>query len=235
MDTYGLITKESPTIYPPMERKTLKIANKNGIFRFKTTLGERPINIASTLIVRSGRTDYKARLRDIAAWLSPLDGPKPLIFSDEPDKMYYAELADKIDVEDYVYAGKFTIPMTCTDPFIYAVNETEVVYTGAAVINNQGNQDVFPLFRLNLTGPVSNLTVTNQTTGESFVITGTLSSGSVVEVDRGYLTVMTAKLDNVNVLNRFSGEFIKLLPGNNTIAVSNSNAQLDLRFRGKWI
>lgn len=56
---------------------------------------------------------------DFVAWLTT-DEPKPLIFDREPDKIYYAILSSRIDLDRFVSFGKVTVNFICIDPYKYA-------------------------------------------------------------------------------------------------------------------
>jgi phage-related protein len=104
-------------------------------------------------------------------------------------------------------------------PFEYAVSPTTVTLTtSGGTISPGGNATAEPLFSVTIgTGGVGNVTITNSTTGESFVIAGTFSSGDVITVNRdGYLP----QLNGVANWSILSGRIPMLSVGSNTIVAS---------------
>lgn len=78
---------------------------------------------------------------DLVEWLTTNE-PKPLIFDREPDKVYYAILADGIDKEYFVTFGKATVKFICPDPYKYAVNGTKnTAISDQNTLVNAGNAD----------------------------------------------------------------------------------------------
>lgn len=64
------------------------------------------------------REELETLKEDLAAWLVH-DEPKPLIFDDEPNRVYYAVVDGSLDVEKIVNYGRGTITFLCPDPYKY--------------------------------------------------------------------------------------------------------------------
>ncbi len=90
------------------------------------------------------------------------------------------------------------------------------------VINNEGDGDSFPTFRLD--GQISGALVTNITTGQSFGIITNITDGRFVLVyrDRGDDYVL---LDGTTSYYQFfTGAVFPIIPGNNTIRLTATSA-----------
>lgn len=112
-------------------------------------------------------------------------------------------------------------------------------YTYGAVTNpggsnlavNAGDMDAWPTFTI--TGPVDNPVITNETTGDSFLVVGIIGAGQTVTIDARTGVVVPAS-------TRLVGRPWKLVPGNNTVrwrATSGSfdpNANLRVSWRSTW-
>lgn len=102
---------------------------------------------------------------------------------------------------------------------------------GSALVVNAGDVDAWPTFEI--TGPVDNPVITNETTGESFMVVGIIGAGQVVTID-----ARTGVVDPAST--RLVGRPFKLVPGNNTVrwrATSgsfNPNANLRVSWRSTW-
>ncbi len=226
----GMLSKNR-MILPAFSDQFENITGRSGSYLFPGDLQDRTIEV-DCYIPESTLANLRSKARDVAAWLA-VSSRAQLIFDDEDDKFYLARLANQVDLQQLFALGEFPLHFRC-DPYAYAVTETDQTIFGSATVTNAGNQPVSPLLICTMTGAVSNLTITNDT-GESLVIPGTLATGQVVEIDGGYLTIKTCKIDGGNGLSRMSGSFINLDPGTNSIVISNSNASVRMKFRGKWL
>jgi len=113
-----------------------------------------------------------------------------------------------------VYSGGGgTLPATL--PFSLAVGGT-----GAVEISNSGNGKAYPTIKIY--GAISNPSIQNETTGESFSIAYTLSySTDYIEIDIFNRTVL---LNGVtNILQYFSGDWLTLEAGANNLKLTASS------------
>lgn len=84
----------------------------------------------------------------------------------------------------------FPLSFRAVDPFWYDVNNNTTVYTtfgGAVNVTNNGDQDARPVWTL--TGPFTNATLVNNTTGKSLTLTG-------VNILTGHFLVIDTRLTN---------------------------------------
>jgi hypothetical protein len=102
---------------------------------------------------------------------------------------------------------------------------------GYLIAGNVGNIDAWPIYTI--TGPVDSPVITNEATGEGFVLTSTIPAGQTVTIDArtGIITPSTY---------RIAGRPFAIHPGDNTIrwrATSGSfdpSAQLCATWRPTW-
>lgn len=102
---------------------------------------------------------------------------------------------------------------------------------GHAVVVNEGDTTAEPIW--SVTGPGSNLVVTNDTTGESWSLSGSLSGGQTVVVDtrRSQQTVVDAA-DGTNLFDRLGTTPLQLWAlgrGPNAVSVALDDADADSR------
>lgn len=108
-----------------------------------TSIDNQPREIEVSLLVdaynNTQTLEYVAD--DLVEWLTTNE-PKPLIFDREPDKVYYAILADGIDKEYFVTFGKATVKFICPDPYKYALEGTKnTAISDQNTLVNAGNAD----------------------------------------------------------------------------------------------
>lgn len=99
--------------------RTLEIEGIDGVYDLGYSL--RPIYIPVRIYLRSDSVaGEREHVRAIASWLSPRE-VKPLIFSDEPDKQYFARRSGDIELTGNVTRRFVDVTFYCPDPHAYAV------------------------------------------------------------------------------------------------------------------
>lgn len=91
-----------------------------------------------------------------------------------------------------------------------------------AVINNTGDVTIYPKVTITAAATLTNPTITNQTTGNSFQINASLVTGDVVVVEWLSTGVSVLLNGTTNYYENFVGDLFKLNLGNNTLRFSAS-------------
>lgn len=89
---------------------------------------------------------------------------------------------------------------------------------GPVVVTVNGVDNASPVWRI--TGPATNPTLTNSTTGQSLIWNGTVPAGQTLVIDMG---AQTATLEGANVFEFVSGSWVQLEPGQNRISYTAGN------------
>ena len=89
---------------------------------------------------------------------------------------------------------------------------------GPIVVTVNGVDNASPVWRV--TGPATNPTLTNSTTGQSLVWNGTVPTDQTLVIDMG---AQTATLEGANVFEFVSGSWVQLEPGQNRISYTAGN------------
>lgn len=89
---------------------------------------------------------------------------------------------------------------------------------GPVVVTVNGVDNASPVWRV--TGPATNPTLTNSTTGQSLVWNGTVPANQTLVIDMG---AQTATLEGANVFEFVSGSWVQLEPGQNRISYTAGN------------
>lgn len=123
------------------------------------------------------------------------------------------------------------ISIICPDPYFedYSTTVTNITTAGTAVtIANVGDEEAGAVFELTASGNVSDPTIYNNTTGQSFGLDVDLVSGDVVTIDtrRGSLrATLTHNGTVTNIINAMTNgsTWPRLQPGNNSINYNASS------------
>lgn len=106
--------------------------------------------------------------------------------------------------------------------------------SGAALVTNSGTASSLPTFTL--AGPLTNIVLTNETTGASLTLTYTLGSGETLVVDFREATI---KLNGTasRYYAKTGGSFWELAPGNNSIRfqAQSGSGIATLEWRDAWL
>ena len=160
-----------------------------------------------------------------------------------PDRYINLSRLDKItrkDLKGYQFVrSQITAAFVATDPFFYAVQPVDQAQaiTGTpttVTINNQGNIDAPLIVTIAASADCSAVSVTNETDSSRQL------SLADVQLVAGQTAVVNAALGTVyrgtsNTINTFSGSFLSLLPGLNSITYTGGNCTLTLSYTPRWL
>ena len=130
---------------------------------------------------------------------------------------------------------RVTIDFLCVDPFAYdpLVTLSQSITTNPQNFNitNSGNAVAKPIFTITANQNIPALTFLNTTNSQTFTISGIVST-NVVVVDAYNMPVT---LNGLNYYKVFSGSFIMLASGVNTLQVSGTtNATVQTTFANTY-
>lgn len=138
--------RDRPAWYT-LERNIISTPHLSGGYLESTHHGIRTINVPVFLLADS-MSDLQKIKEDMAKWLVH-DEPKELMFTDEPDRVYYALVDGSLNLDELVRWGSGVITFVCPDPYKYAKNETELELTGGLnTIKNDGTASAKPIITL---------------------------------------------------------------------------------------
>lgn len=150
-----LITGIKGRTLPKRTLDTVSIAGRPGATIRNVTLGAREIEIEYAMLAESPQ--YARELYDLLVRVLCYDKVKPIIFADEPSKIYcgiVTDVTENIEMDAKVYQGAFKI--VCPDPYKYSVNNEYISLTGTrGTVNNRGNAPCRPIIEFNFTNTVS--------------------------------------------------------------------------------
>lgn len=231
-DTLNIImNKKNVHMVPLIKENFEPIPGKNGVWDFGVQYDSRPLDITCT-IVASSAIDLKTKLRALVGFLNPKLGARPLIFDDEPDKLYYARLTGQLPLDQIGVVGTFTLQFICCDPFLYSIMPTTVSGTDTLSAVNNGTYLSQPIITIEHGGGAGTVEVTR---GDSIVQTLTFNSTAiagtyVVDCKEGTITKGTS-----GAYQYLSGDFFALSEGPNTITNTSGITSLSLVYRDTYL
>jgi predicted phage tail component-like protein len=254
-DDLGLIMLSvNRQLLPANRDEYVYITQRDGAYLFPEGLEDRFIEIEFNYLVGSHQ-QIRSKAREIANWLYTTSRSE-LTFDDEPDKYYMAKLANQVDLENLVRAGRFTLTFRCL-PYAYADIETlngnylydnghqydtgliydnptsfDWIYTKhrSGVFNHSTHKT--PLI-IKIEGTVTNPKITNETTGEQITLPSISSQTLIVDSEKLIITKAGS-----NALKNHGGVFPFILAsGDNALLFQglSPNATVTYQWKHKFL
>lgn len=255
-DDFGLITTKTPSIPMPQRRVTYDtIPGRNGtLTEDEETYDDITITVDFSVI-----SDNIPQIAgQIKAWLA--DGQGKLIFSNDPNYYYIAQVVNKFDIaQSIMILGEFTVVFNAK-PFKKALDDTNYIILDQCV-SRAGNV-INPLSSYNFVGgtalanntPVQlnttkQVNINNPGTVDSAPILNIVGSGDI-SVTLGSSTFSLENLDdyvtvNTEMQNAYKdtalrnnimiGDFPTLPCGDNAVSWSGAVASISIQCNSNWI
>lgn len=151
---------------PELRETEEDIDGRPGVIDYGTEWRKRTLTLR--IDVTPDNDPFKKRQSAIYNWLKPTIGYSPLIFSDVPDRTYYAKITGSLGAEQFGRYGEFTLTFKCADPFAYGPERIiETVLTASPFVINaesDGMEATPPIYELtNISAsPLADFTITNE-------------------------------------------------------------------------
>ena len=203
----------------------------------------RRINIAGRIVSNDG-TAYTLRTQLQAfAELLNRQNKRLQLWDDQYIIAYKSSLGYEYVAGSSMRAVDFTIEFLCVDPFWYstsgsnsgstdpiaspnlttgdvAIDITNNIYKRTLIINVPGNLFVYPVITIAAGAtPLVRSTVRNLTISRLFTYEATIAANKKLIVDTSQFTVLN---DGVDDLTHWAGDFVWLVPGDNTIEIEGT-------------
>ncbi|UOY92903.1 phage tail family protein [Ectobacillus sp. JY-23] len=233
--TYGIkvISVSRPPL-PAIKNTFVEPPGRNGAYFAKSALSKREIAVKIKIKAIS-QAALRTNARNIAKWLHNNRLEAPLIFDDEPDKVYIA-ITDGTDWEEIFRFGDGTIRFVCADPCAESSAATNITLTsnGNKIINVTGTSDVSPVITITFTGATTNLSIKHVEKNEVIKLVKAFVSSDTLIIDcrKGFIT-----LNGTNIMPALdlSSDFWSLYPGTNTINCTTFLGTMTLTYKDKWL
>ena len=253
LEQYGIRTKDFIVSAPPLRHMTEEIDGYDGVVDIETTEGAREI----TCIFKMKSVDMAdfPLLRNEIFRILRSKEPFYLIDRREPGKRWEVKCQDAYDIEQKFIYGDFTVSFTCfkgyaesigttLDPLTFdselwqigqgldVENDMTYVHSSPSFsIYNAGDVTVDPRvlpLKITFTGASTNLTITNETTGDTWQYTGTTTANDTITLDG-----IRSLKNSLSILGDTNRKLISIAPGWNdfTIAGASGNFTISFDFR----
>ncbi|WP_342515616.1 distal tail protein Dit [Sutcliffiella sp. FSL R7-0096] len=157
----ALLGVERPA-WAPIEHEIIEVPGSAGGI---TVEKKRKVRILYVPVeIRGNNTLNLQKVKeDLAKWLIK-DDPRNLVFPDEPDRVYYAEITGELNLDEIVEKGKGLLTFLCTNPFKYGPQLTftksaSTSGTNTLIMNNPGTVEAYPEFRFIVKKPITHLDI----------------------------------------------------------------------------
>jgi hypothetical protein len=254
-------TEAAQRMMPPVTIHTVKVPQSHGgRFRY----GRHEERLATIPVVLPGPIEGRDELRRWARALDPVKGEGTLTVVQGAYAGRMLVCAYETGLEDFTeewpLLGLTTLGFRAADPYWRDAAESSLIvklgqtgYTwfpflplilgssdlfGIATIANVGDVEAWPI--VSVTGPGTDLSVTNQTTGEAWQFPGAIAAGSTLVVDHRPGS-KSARLDGANVFGRLTDDSIlwPLEAGPNRVAIGfaagSAASSIDFAWRNRWL
>lgn len=227
-DAFNLTVENTfHTLTPPLNTQMLTVPKRPGAWYFRTDYGPRVIQV-DIVLKSDSLINFRPDVRAISGWLDPSQGPRSLIFDNEPDKTYQAVLytngGDPPNITQMVLLGKTSLYFMCPDPYAYdAMEQTVTISSGTtseAITND--NTETQPIITVTFSTTASSFKITKQETGEYVNVIYNFAANDqlVIDCDKGLVTI-----NGINQMNALdiNSDFFSLSNGTNTLEIDNAN------------
>ncbi|WP_308637724.1 phage tail family protein [Paenibacillus silvisoli] len=245
------LLKTNIPLLPDTRQVEVELPGVDGVLDMGMEYGPRLIEL-DVMMQASSESHYEERLQMLAKLFNAKSGAKALILDRAPGKRWMCKFNGSIGIEKLMQLGTFTLPLKAFYPFAESVGDTltplrygQGYHYGMGLrigdmysfpvasspkslaVRHAGTHEAYPLIRL--TGSGSNITITNQTTGESCTLALSMAGGDVVEIDCSPMA-QTVKKNGANAIGAQSGKFPRLVDGDNNITITAIGVNLTVAF-----
>lgn len=229
---HGVIMKSvNRQVLPESNDTYIDIPGRNGSYISPGELADRIISLQCTVVLRSLES-LRLKVRDISAWLYA-EERKPLIFDDEPGKMYMAKVEGSIDLEQIFALGRFDLTFRC-EPLVVGEEVAESFVSDMAAVENEGTYEAMPVFSVTFTDAASEWKVTLGTQYIRVVHDFQVDDTLEINCETGAVLLNGGRaLDKLDWQN---SQFFGLPPGESTLTILPAGkCTADISFRPRWL
>ena len=225
MDEFGImnVSVDSSGLYTEtfMANRNIKEIKVRGNDRpYFSEIERDPITIPMTFYFQDSWDDNK--IAQVKQWLN-VDYYKPLIFSEEPSKIYYAIPSDSLNIiHNGLKQGYVTLSMRCDSPYSYSPeinsNWFDVSDNNTFSIDNNGDCKIYPQINIVKIGN-GDLTIENLNNGNA-----TMKFTNLLDQEELYINCekeyIETSIPNFYRYDSLNDTYMQLVYGQNNIRVT---------------
>jgi len=140
------------------ETSRVTIPGMNGSYLNNVSTPTRVLGVKISLISDS-LENMRKNVDELSSLLSTKE-EAPIVFKDEPYRIYFGILDGESTWNEIVYTGQGVIYFTCSDPYKYGTQQTQQL-SGITTITNNGTAETYPIFDLTVNQDTSIIELTN--------------------------------------------------------------------------
>lgn len=215
----------------PTDVSTIDVPGRDGALFGGVTRAVRQVTLALYVLGPVG--ERAPHVRELAARLA-VDGPRPLMFSDEAPLWRMAVPNAESDSEVYFDAEGYTdVEFVCTDPWLYGEERSVTVPSGGSVtFTVGGTAPTWPTVTASATGSSQDtwiLRLDDSSKGIYAAIASGVTRPVVADCDARTLTV-----NNATSMLAPSYDWPELTPGTHTLAMTAGTGAATVTWTERW-
>lgn len=204
-------------------------AHRNGAFyQKKKKRSPRPLKIVYQVIGQS-LEEIRSNIDDLNG-VFDVDEEAPIIFSDEPNKVYYGLPQANQESSESFIIHEGTLTILCPNPDKFNDGEITRVIDGTS-FTYEGTAPTFPIVTVNFTEATSSYEVSNQE-GKSVKVNYDFQSGDELELNFATQKVSINGNVQMTALAWKVSKWFQIKPGENTLT---STHLADMNYKVRWL
>jgi len=233
LNQYFRINVVNRDILPPQDLTTLTVPDRDGVYFVRNRLESRNISVQISIIEETLEI-LRQNVRDLAGDLFVRD-PAPLIFSDEPDKTYFAIINGSTFLNEILAIGQSTINFFLADPLGYEDWQQEAFdVIGEVYPQVEGTYFTYPRFLLDFdsTTEIDPFTISYE--GKAVILNRSFQAGDqlIVYNDENRVTLNgNSIMGDVDI----DTTFFPLQVGQDGIVTFSENFDGFVYWRNRWL
>lgn len=225
-EQYGIKLLTHSISSPSVRVVTEEIDGRDGYVEVDTAYDGRKIR-ASFFMHAVDRQDFPLLRNEVFRIFST----KELFYFHEPNqKRRWLVRSNGFEIEKYPpRIGTFEIEFSSPSPYAESVKSTSYTFTTTTFrVFNAGDIDIDPRvlpLKITFTGASTNLTITNQTTGDTWQYTGTTQAGDTIILDG-----VRALKNGLSIFGNTNRKLITIKPGWNKFIIEGTTGAFTISF-----
>ena len=205
-------------LLPEIEHYNSKIPSSYGNIDGGISYGSKVFTVHYKIIFDEEHSD-SYYVDKMAEWLIGNNSKVSKFQIDDSGEYYMARPTDAINMSDAILYGSGDITFVASNPRRYAPSVTNRTLnkTGNTTVNYTGLVPVCPVFTAECPNGTTSVKITNATTGDYILVSGTLTGTLVVDCDKKFISLEGTK--HMSLLD-IKSDWITLNRGNNIINVT---------------
>lgn len=158
---YFIVNSVSGRGITGVENTLIHVAGMDGSYPSSSRLASRQLTIDITMKGTSFE-DLRKRIERLNEILFTRNVDVPIVFNDEPDRVYYGRIDNVSDKFEASHIYQAQISIICSDPYKYGQEKKLTFPSDAVMFTNQGTAEADPVFEMEVLNPATFAMVQNQ-------------------------------------------------------------------------